>query len=495
MKSKDLDFAQRAHKLNLIVIIILFFTICVSFIISRGFSQSIALIIAGLFILILSIVNYFLPINQDIKGLLFAVLPSLVVIVLFYLDGFTLNKHYIILVTTGMAGLYFKKKIILAYGIFINIALISTFLLNSKGLMGTENDIMSFIKIITLLNFMLLLLFFLTKWGNEILAKARTNERESRELLGKLEEAFYTIDEGTTSLDNNISNFDTKIFRITDASKGILDSIQQMASAIEEEASSVYKINETMSNSMQGVNHVIEISEGIVKKSNETSIKVEDGWSKINEVSSRMKIVSSTIGTTASTVSELKVSLEKINSLLVGIKVIAGQTNLLALNASIESARAGENGKGFAVVAEQIRKLSEQSKMNLANINLVTETIFGKAQEASLMSVEGEKAATDGMKIIDEIATYFQEIRESNMETNQELTRSMKEIEVAAGNFITAQEQITNVASISEQNSAATEEILSIIEDENSQISHINDSVAEVNILSKRLKEMLVNSR
>ena len=45
------------------------------------------------------------------------------------------------------------------------------------------------------------------------------------------------------------------------------------------------------------------------------------------------------------------------------ISAIAGQTNLLSLNASIEAARAGENGRGFAVVAEEIRTLSDSTKI------------------------------------------------------------------------------------------------------------------------------------
>lgn len=71
----------------------------------------------------------------------------------------------------------------------------------------------------------------------------------------------------------------------------------------------------------------------------------------------------------------------------------------------------------------------------------------------------------------------------------------MKDIEVAANNFIEVQEQITNVASISEENSASTEEILSIIEDENTQISRMNSSVEEIHDLSKKLQRMIQDNK
>lgn len=204
-----------------------------------------------------------------------------------------------------------------------------------------------------------------------------------------------------------------------------------------------------------------------------------------------MDTVNSAIGTATTTVNELKFSLEEINALLNGIKAIAGQTNLLALNASIESARAGEQGKGFAVVADQIRKLSEQSKKIVEQINEVTGKIFEKSEAASEMTTEGEKAASEGIKIMHEVADFFHDVKVSYEETNEELSKSMNEIAVAAQNFIDVQEQITNVASISEENSASTEEILSIIEDENAQISYINTSVTEVYDLSKKLNNMV----
>lgn len=64
-------------------------------------------------------------------------------------------------------------------------------------------------------------------------------------------------------------------------------------------------------------------------------------------------------------------SVEEIVSLAEAVMEITEKTNLLSLNASIEAAKAGQAGSGFSVVADEIRKLADESKKTIENIQWI----------------------------------------------------------------------------------------------------------------------------
>ena len=132
---------QRVHKVNLVLLTALVFLIVVPITVERGVSDSAGIIVAGALVLLLSAVNYFLPIPEYLKGLFFALLPNIVVVALFNLDGFALNKHYLILLTLAMVTLYLKKELILVFSLIVNAAYISMYMFNPSGLLGSEQGL------------------------------------------------------------------------------------------------------------------------------------------------------------------------------------------------------------------------------------------------------------------------------------------------------------------------------------------------------------------
>lgn len=491
MIKQDNYNTQRVHKVNLVLLTALVFLIVVPITVERGISDSAGIIVAGALVLLLSAVNYFLPTPEYMKGLFFALLPNVVVMALFNLDGFALNKHYLILLTLAMVTLYLRKGLILVFSLIVNAAYISMYIFNPSGLLGSEQGLKAFITVFFIVNGIMCAFFYITKWGRDLIEESYKKELEAKSLVEKLKITFSSIEEGTITLEGNINHFNTSITTIYESSHHILDSVQEMAAGIQEEANNISHVNEWMGKSLQKVNHTISISEGIVEKSDEMNEKVQDGWNKINQVTNHMETVNSAISTTAITVTELQTSLETVNTLLEGIKQIADQTNLLALNAAIESARAGEHGKGFAVVADEVRKLAEQSANITVSISEVTNTLFHKSKEAQVKSNEGEHAVLEGQHLLNEVSSFFSEIKDSFQETNAELSKGMEEIKSATDNFTQIQEQIENIANISEENSASTQEIVATLEDEHHLITSINEAVTELNHVSLQLKDMV----
>src|SRR5690625_5407177 len=103
---QDTYNTQRVHKVNLFLMIATVLLLVVPIVSSRGVDDTVSIIIAGVLVIVLSVANYFLPFPPYVKGLIFALLPLIVATSMFYLDGFALNKHYIILLSIVMVTLY-----------------------------------------------------------------------------------------------------------------------------------------------------------------------------------------------------------------------------------------------------------------------------------------------------------------------------------------------------------------------------------------------------
>ncbi|MDE6926843.1 MAG: methyl-accepting chemotaxis protein [Acetatifactor sp.] len=156
-------------------------------------------------------------------------------------------------------------------------------------------------------------------------------------------------------------------------------------------------------------------------------------------------------------VDEVGSSTRQINSMVEIISDISDQTELLSLNAAIEAACAGESGRGFAVVADEIRKLADISSNSASRIS---EIIMQVNTQVSYMIDQTEQSvahikANSGK--ITASCDIFENIYRNVTETDRMLSEIVAEI-------ANVDDVATNIAALSQEQSASTEEILASTE-------------------------------
>ncbi len=137
-------------------------------------------------------------------------------------------------------------------------------------------------------------------------------------------------------------------------------------------------------------------------------------------------------------------AIEEISNLAEAIMELTEKTNMLSLNASIEAAKAGQAGNGFSLVADEIRKLADQSKKKVEEIQWISsEAHYAidtlKTDSGQLLDFVDSKIISDFDFFLDMADVYgndaenLQNIAEGLGKAYQELSSSIEGISDVAG--------------------------------------------------------------
>jgi len=165
---------------------------------------------------------------------------------------------------------------------------------------------------------------------NEIVQKQKEEIENEKKLLSKLN-----------------SDMNKAATILQEKTKDNLDITKVISIQAENVGQQFLNVKDKLSSLISYLSAVTKGFNDITKKTEETTLKIEQSKEIISKSSNMLK--------------EFRDSTEVVEESLTLITEISEQTNLLALNASIEAARAKESGKGFAVVAGEIRKLAEKT--------------------------------------------------------------------------------------------------------------------------------------
>ncbi|TQF70568.1 methyl-accepting chemotaxis protein [Pseudoalteromonas luteoviolacea] len=170
----------------------------------------------------------------------------------------------------------------------------------------------------------------------------------------------------------------------------------------------------------------------------------ETSRDKLNGVLQYIEQTNESQAQMTSTISDLVIKSNELQTMSVDVSKIAEQTNLLALNASIEAARAGENGRGFAVVADEVRSLANSSGETGVRIGQLVESIANAMRSSmDMMNSELEKkqALTDKYRseinqVVDEWLELSQqmesqaaELHTSNLDIREKISQILVDLQ------------------------------------------------------------------
>lgn len=202
-------------------------------------------------------------------------------------------------------------------------------------------------------------------------------------MQNSLKKLIETVKEEAINVKANVDGSLKNINIMNNDIEDISASTEELAASMEETAASSQELTATTQEIERAVNSIAENSQnGVIKIVNIRKRAADTRENVDRSQKNAIDIFQVTKEELEKAIENSKV-VEKINILSESIMQITSQTNLLALNAAIEAARAGEAGKGFSVVAEEIRKLAEQSKNTVIEIQSITSKVTGSVNDLS----------------------------------------------------------------------------------------------------------------
>jgi methyl-accepting chemotaxis protein len=293
---------------------------------------------------------------------------------------------------------------------------------------------------------------------------------------------------------NTIENEVDYVIKDVNILNGNLEAIsattEQLAASMEETAASCEEMTATSHEIENAVQFIAQKSQDGALAASKISKRAEVTQENVNDAQRKAAdIFENTKGELEKAILDSKV-VDQINILSESIMQITEQTNLLALNAAIEAARAGESGKGFSVVADEIRKLAEQSKNTVLEIQDITSKVTGSVNNLSncsnnLLTFMATDVNNDYEVMLDVADKYNNDATFVN-ELVSEFSATSEQLLASIQNMLSA---IDGVAIAANEGASGTTEIANSVTDVNHKSSEVKNQVLRAKESADLLKE------
>lgn len=265
-------------------------------------------------------------------------------------------------------------------------------------------------------------------------------------------------------------------------------TVEELSARMQEISATTEEVNASMITVKNNLDDIVSITQNSMQMVDGISVKAEGIKNEAIEATHKANAIYQESKTELDKAIQMAKTVEDIKALADAIKEISNTTNLLSLNASIEAARAGEHGRGFAVVADEIKKLAEQSKANVDQIEnkivTVIEAVENLAERSNqLIEFIDDQVINDYKRMINIGELYSKDANdiradiEALVKVIEELAASGEQITMAINEVSTAiSESATGIGFIAEQSAIIVQKV-NTINDNMKVLSERNEAI------------------
>ncbi len=248
--------------------------------------------------------------------------------------------------------------------------------------------------------------------------KVNLSARLSNTKKGFLSPVCATFDQVLSRSERSIGEIKDSVARLIPMSQELTDTY----SAITQKAYMHTKFSRVL---VDAINDVYKSNESVIHFTDEINTQARDSeecvavsQKIVTETAESIDDLSGQFDNTSQQIDALYQNSEKIGKVIDVITTIADQTNLLALNAAIEAARAGEHGRGFAVVAEEVRTLSERTRLSTVEVQEIIEQVQGNIETVVDTISQSKEAMNISVCKSNKTVEKLEDIHESVLKIN-----------------------------------------------------------------------------
>ncbi|MGN0664952.1 MAG: methyl-accepting chemotaxis protein [Huintestinicola sp.] len=278
----------------------------------------------------------------------------------------------LMLASITMSAIYFDKRNIKIHWVIMDIACVLAIVFKDFFCQGM--DMVGVIKSVLGVNIGAVLLMYLINCALRLIEEAQNAKEETTRLLDRVNSQM----DDTSRL---MKQQNTVVMQIADTSEKLSDYVSKMENVADSLNQASEEQSSTVSNIAQNISEITEEMKRSLQESEKASDIAKSSSDLLVESNKEVMRMVDAMG-------NITDSSRQIESIIKTIEDIAFQTNILALNAAVEAARAGAAGKGFAVVADEVRNLATKSAQAANNTSVLIKSAIDAVDNGTVLAKE-----------------------------------------------------------------------------------------------------------